>query len=388
MSSEEKSGEEPLMSSAEDSHASPTPMQESGWARRTSATYGLRCFALYERSGLATSWGRTLLGCLLGTAEWSSKRCYLTWRQKVIGPSRRLSFQLLAKALPIEGTEYGLLRTPNAQDPGINVDNLVTKDGEPAKIGERAYDRNTGRLAQVGITQQAQMLVRTPTTAMLNADRAKDPEYANRKISKGQTITLADQAKMGLLPTPMAQDERTATEEQTLRRKEVYGGTKRAMYLNNYLSLGMLPTPNSAKASNDTTLAKSGDGRSKPNKLGWALAEGMLPTPAASNPNDGESPETWHKRAEALKEKHGNGNGAGTPLSIAVQDATGLIGLLNHRYVMEMMGFPPDWCDIPPQKLKPFVSKRSTRAATPSSRKSPMRSSRRSKPASNSEPMN
>lgn len=352
MSSEEKSGGAQSMSSAEDSHASHTPTQESGWARRTSATYGPRCFALYERSGLATSWGRMLLGYLLGTAEWSSKRCYLTWRQKVIGPSRRLSFQLLVKALPTEGTGYGLSRTP--------------------------------------------------TTAMLNADRAKDPEYANRKISKGQTITLADQAKMGLLqtpvaddsvarvrgkmnsrgepklsgqaaqgllPTPMAQDERTATEEQTLRRKEVYGGTKRAMYLNNYLSLGMLPTPNSAKASNDATLAKSGDGRSKPNKLGWALAEGMLPIPAACNPNDGENPETWHKRAEALKEKHGNGNGAGTPLSIAVQDATGRIGLLNHRYVMEMMGFPPDWCDIPPVRLKPFVSRRSTREATPSSRK-------------------
>ncbi|MBK7092448.1 MAG: hypothetical protein IPH59_12135 [bacterium] len=34
---------------------------------------------------------------------------------------------------------------------------------------------------------------------MLNADRAKDPEYANRKRAKGQTITLADQVKW---PTP------------------------------------------------------------------------------------------------------------------------------------------------------------------------------------------
>ena len=359
MTSEERNGEEQSMSSQVASLASPTPMQESDWARRTSAIYGPRCFALYERSGLATSWGRTLLGCLLGTAEWSSKRCYLIWKQKVTGPRRRLSFQLLVKALPIEGIGSGLSRTP--------------------------------------------------TTAMLNADRAKDPEYANRKIAKSQTITLADQAKMGLLqtpvaddsvarvtgkvnsrgepklsgqaamgllPTPMAQDERRATEEQTLRRKEAYGGTKRAMYLNNYLSLGMLPTPNSAKASNDATLAKSGDGRSKPNKLGWALAEGMLPTPAASNPNDGESPETWHERAAMLKERHGNGNGAGTPLSIAVQDATGRTGLLNHRYVMEMMGLPPDWCDIPPERLKRFVSKRSTQGATPSSRKSPSRSSK------------
>jgi hypothetical protein len=39
----------------------------------------------------------------------------------------------------------------------------------------------------------------------------------------------------------------------------------------------MLPTPNAAKASYDMALDRSGDGRTKPNKLGWAVA--MLPTP-------------------------------------------------------------------------------------------------------------
>ena len=46
-----------------------------------------------------------------------------------------------------------------------------------------------------------------------------------------------------------------------------------------------LPTPTAAKAGNDLTLTKSGDGREVPNKLGWAIAtvtEGqMLPTPRA-----------------------------------------------------------------------------------------------------------
>lgn len=41
------------------------------------------------------------------------------------------------------------------------------------------------------------------------------------------------------------------------------------------------------------------------------------PTPSASIANDGESPETWHARAATLKAKHGNGNGAGLPLTIA-----------------------------------------------------------------------
>ena len=38
-------------------------------------------------------------------------------------------------------------------------------------------------------------LWRTPTVGMINADRAKDPEYTARKEAKGQTITLADQVR-------------------------------------------------------------------------------------------------------------------------------------------------------------------------------------------------
>lgn len=39
------------------------------------------------------------------------------------------------------------------------------------------------------------------------------------------------------------------------------------------------PTPNAAHADHDTSLTKSGDGREKPNKLGWAVAN--WPTPDA-----------------------------------------------------------------------------------------------------------
>lgn len=36
--------------------------------------------------------------------------------------------------------------------------------------------------------------------------------------------------------------------------------------------------------------------------------------------NDGESTESFRARAELLKKKHGNGNGAGMPLAVAVKD--------------------------------------------------------------------
>lgn len=47
--------------------------------------------------------------------------------------------------------------------------------------------------------------------------------------------------------------------------------------------------------------------------------EHLLPTPAAMNPNDGESVETWEARRVRTKERVKNGNGFGTPLAIAVQ---------------------------------------------------------------------
>lgn len=45
----------------------------------------------------------------------------------------------------------------------------------------------------------------------------------------------------------------------------------------------------------------------------------LLPTPAAMNPNDGESVETWEARRQRVKAEKKNGNGFGTPLAIAVQ---------------------------------------------------------------------
>ena len=50
-----------------------------------------------------------------------------------------------------------------------------------------------------------------------------------------------------------------------------------------------------------------------------ASAFGGWPTPDASVMNDGERLATFETRRERLKEKHGNGNGAGRPLAIAAQ---------------------------------------------------------------------
>ena len=47
--------------------------------------------------------------------------------------------------------------------------------------------------------------------------------------------------------------------------------------------------------------------------------EHLLPTPTASNPNDGEALESWEARRQRNLAKGINGNGQGTPLSVAVR---------------------------------------------------------------------
>lgn len=69
------------------------------------------------------------------------------------------------------------------------------------------------------------------------------------------------------------------------------------------------------------------DGRHEPANAGDEAAsaaggEGvltLLPTPAAGNPNDGESLGSWEARRQRNLAKKVNGNGQGTPLSIAVR---------------------------------------------------------------------
>lgn len=62
----------------------------------------------------------------------------------------------------------------------------------------------------------------------------------------------------------------------------------------NVIAAGLWPTPNACKASEDVTLQCSGDGRAKPNKLGWAVAMRTWPT-ATATASKGWSPN--HNRA-------------------------------------------------------------------------------------------
>jgi hypothetical protein len=90
--------------------------------------------------------------------------------------------------------------------------------------------------------------------------------------------------------------------EKTMERKEKYGGMKRAMYLENYAVMGLLPTP------------------------------------TVSDANGSGSKESLEKR----------GRGERNDLAIFVtMNTNGKNSHLNPPFVAEMMGFPTDWTELP-----------------------------------------
>lgn len=236
----------------EDSHASLLALPGSDEAVKTTVTSGLICSELSKNFGPLGSLEKTLLG----SSIWRSTKCYLTWKAKNTKQGRLL-FRLAVSMPRIEETGALLWHTPSAKEPGVKANRLVCKDGTPAKLGERAYDKDTGRLAQVGLSQQVQF----------------NPLW---------------------------------------------------------------PTPNSCKASMDTTLKASGDGRNKPNKLGWAVA--MFPTPTTGA---GLCCGTGNYRQLKALEASGE---------ISEEErrsmASGGGGQLNPTWVEWLMGFPLGWTDL------------------------------------------
>lgn len=74
-------------------------------------------------------------------------------------------------------------RTPNTTEPGISQERLQTKDGEEWMPGQRAYDKETGRVCQVGLTHEVRAALAGWLTPKLpRGDQAKrflDPARSN-----------------------------------------------------------------------------------------------------------------------------------------------------------------------------------------------------------------
>ena len=118
-------------------------------------------------------------------------------------------------------------------------------------------------------------------------------------------------ASPSTLPTPMARDRHSPPPANQVPRGRLTGSLPDAV-------TRLFPTP---QASDDLRTGYSPTTR-KAGGHQVNLADAVmvfLPTPSASNPNDGEDPTSWLRRQTRHRARGINGNGIGMPLSIAVR---------------------------------------------------------------------
>ena len=207
-----------------------------------------------------------------------------------------------------------LWRTPTAEEPGIDPALLEPIPGGTLGGNNRHYNRETGRVAQFGLSQQVrlsegQTLWRTP--------KADDPNHGSaseagimRRLEKGQSVRLQDQVNHpALFRTPDAGCSRGAQSEARFAESVKEG---RLLTLNDQVA-HLWPTPKASDAVMGMTARTSGRPLEKSTHLqARVYCAEMFPTPRAADGDKGtRTPEG------ALKElQRGHGADLGSRVQI------------------------------------------------------------------------
>jgi hypothetical protein len=119
------------------------------------------------------------------------------------------------------------------------------------------------------------------------------------------------------------------------------------------IEFGLLPTvttqetPHLQAQLTQSNRRKTLKGNSHSLNIADLAVRGMLPTPSAFDHKSGVKKETYEKRKQRHLEK---GVNLQYPLKQMAADFTnqnGKVSQLNPPFVLEMMGFPPDWTELP-----------------------------------------
>jgi len=176
--------------------------------------------------------------------------------------------------LPTAATK--LWRTPSAQEPGISPERLEGGDGH------RAYDKETGRLAQYGLTQQAASWP-TPQSRDFRSVTGREGE---QREHPEQNLNVAS----AMWPTPSAEGSAGECSEDLERKgaKLVNAKTGRVLQSNLATEAGLWPTP---KARDEKNPDSPDAGRSaRKREAGWSEdlndSAARWPTPIVDDTKD------------------------------------------------------------------------------------------------------
>ena len=250
-----------------------SPANLSAWPdkereRMITVTSGLKCFALYGKSGQLGS----LVRMLVESSRWYSPARRLKWEVRPLyseritekeyctdrnmsskpfvetlnvkdTPSNRYLFRLVPSERRTEGIEFGLL--PTVQTQGLKRCNsqgktefmplelLPTPMATDIHHAERVAElkkrgakglrcRDKGEAGANGLTDWMDFhgMLPTPTARDYRNGSRMGSVRMNRKIEKGYTVELNDMAINGLLPTPTERDYKGSASMESIQRRK------------------------------------------------------------------------------------------------------------------------------------------------------------------------
>ena len=134
----------------------------------------------------------------------------LIWKEKATPAGAPISQLSRSTPRTFASASTGLpqtWRTPATTEPGVTLERLQTVDGPPWTPGQRAYDKHTGRVAQVGLTHEVLATWPTPTKADGDGGHGMGTASVTGKRENGTKITVSLPGVVKIVstwPTPRA----------------------------------------------------------------------------------------------------------------------------------------------------------------------------------------
>lgn len=264
--------------------------------------------------------------------------------------------------------ESGLLeswRSPAANEPGITVDRLKTENGKPVGSNCRHYDKETGRMAQIGLAQQVVAKERWPTPRSQEAKHGEPTNWEMQTDHAGTKDSLRVQVakRQSLWPTPRSRDykdgdkvppsrqknpdlatlgQKVAIDEMENARNGEYGKKIQAA-----LNSDNWPTPSASEGSKIPSQANYGQiGLSNHPLIVGVPSRSALKKSRAGQKQDWHTP-TSHMAKEGNYPAESQRNTPSLTHEAAVEEGKAKQPMkLNPDWVEWLMGWPIGWTSI------------------------------------------
>jgi len=287
-----------------DSLVSHLVQRESGPGHPTIDISGPKCLELYQRLCPDGSWARTfavsLVGAmgLRGQKGWYSTKLSLTWKVSVTKSSQ--PYFLLAASKPrTDGTDFTLLLTPTTKENPVDLE-----------VFQKRMEKYPNGTLIPNLATQVQQMLPTPTRFDYNSARTPEKweEDKAKYAAKGINLQnpLKQHARLGMLPTPTTKNvSGGAVQVNANGKRQNKGGTEFSAQLHDLAKSQMLPTPTATD-----------------------FKGAYPPTSIDNNP----------ARKSLLRNVYHMDQ---------TQGYDSKDSQLSPRFVAEMMGFPPNWTELP-----------------------------------------